>query len=196
MGIAMDAETWLRLLPAEGSDLLAERRYRSVFATHHALDEGSELRWTAQPVGGDAIALMLIATVPLRVADADGAPAEGPAGTVCFLHPYRTRTVTAHGVGSMVCAGVPWAVLAEIESGVRAPGEVIALSTLGRGLQAFLTSLLTEQSDPTVFTDHLVERLIAGMVFGVLVEAAPRVTGDDARGRHRPGPLAHARAPR
>jgi AraC-like DNA-binding protein len=175
MGIGMDVAAAVRLLGSERQNPLVARRYRSVLATQHALEGGAELRWSAQPVGADAIAAVLISTVALRVTDADDASVEAPVGTVCFLHPHRSVTLTADATGTMMCAWVPWSALAEIESGVRTPGEVIALSTLGRGLQAFLTSLLTQQSDPTVYTDYLVERLIAEMVFSVLVEAAPRV---------------------
>ncbi len=182
MGIGMDVAAAVRLLGTERQNPLVARRYRSVLATQHALEEGAELRWSAQPVGADAIAAVLISAVPLRVTDADGAWVEAPVGTVCFLHPYRSVTLTGEATGTMMCAWVPWGALAEIESGVRAPGEVIALSTLGRGLQAFLTSLLTQPSDPTVYTDYLVERLIAEMVFSVLVEAAPRVIVEGRKG--------------
>ncbi|VXB76253.1 Helix-turn-helix domain-containing protein [Microbacterium sp. 8M] len=182
MGSSRDVAAVMRLLGAGRQNPLVAQRYRSVLATQHALDPAAEWRWSAQPAGGDAFAAVLLSAVPLRVVDGDGARAEAPVGTLCFLHPHRTVTVAAATAGTTMCAWVPWDALAEIESGVRAPGEVIALSTIGRGLQAFLTSLLTQHADPTVYTDYLVERLIAEMVFSVLVEAAPRVAVEGRKG--------------
>ncbi|UXW85192.1 helix-turn-helix domain-containing protein [Microbacterium azadirachtae] len=187
MGIAIDVGAVMRQLGSGRQNPLVARRYRGVLATQHALEKGAEWHWAAQAGESDAIAGILIATGPLRVLGGEGVAVEAPAATLCFLHPHRTVTVTAVAAGSVMCAWVPWGALAEIESGVRAPREVIPPSTLGRGLHAFLSSLLTQHSDPTVYTDYLVERLIAEMVFSVLVEAAPRgiVEGRKASGIDR-----------
>ena len=184
MGSSADVAAVMRLLGAGGQNPLVAQRFRSVLASQHALDPGVEWRWSPQSPGGDAFAAVILSSVPLRVVDGQGARAEAPEGTLCFLHPHRTVAITAVAAGTAMCAWVPWDALAEIEEGVRAPGEVIALSAIGRGLQAFLTSLLTQDTDPTVYTDYVVERLIAEMVFSVLVEAAPRGA---VEGRKGPG---------
>ncbi|MFB7843217.1 helix-turn-helix domain-containing protein [Microbacterium sp. NPDC056052] len=174
MGIVKDVAAVMRLLGTERENPLVARRYRGVLATQHALSTRAEWRWSAQAADGDEVAMLLIAAVPLQVTGGDGVPIEVAPGTLCFLHPNRTVKIEAIAAGTVMCAWAPWDALDEIESGMRAPGEVIPASIIGRGLQAFLTSLLTQHSEPTVYTDYLVERLIVEMVFSVLVEAAPR----------------------
>ena len=173
MGIAMDVGAVMRLLGTGREHLIVAQRFRSVLATQHAMDAATEWAWSPQPEG-DEIAVILTAEMPLTVLSADSAPRNVPPGTICFLHPHKAVRVVAGAPGGVMCAWVPWDALDEIESGVRTPSEVIPVSALGRGLQAFLTSLLTQASEATPYTEYLVERLLAEMVFGVLVEAAPR----------------------
>jgi len=182
MGIVIDARTAMQLLGERREHPLVARRHRGVLATQHALEPAAPWTWAAQPADGEEIAVMLIAAVPLTVLGGDGESIEVPPGSLCFLHPHRATEVAAASAGTAMCAWVPWDALAEIESGMGAPSEVVAGSVLGRGLQAFLSSLLTQPSDPTVYTDYLVERLIVEMVFSVLVEAAPRVSGEGRKG--------------
>lgn len=174
MGTTIDARAAMRLLGNGHEHPLVAQRYRGVLATRHALEMAAEWSWSAQPNDGDEIAMLLVAAIPLAVIGEDGARREIPVGTLCFLHPQRNLRITALASGTVMCVWVPWYALDEIESGVGSPSEVIVLSTLGRGLHAFLTSLLTQHSEPTVYTDYLVERLLVEMVFSVLVEAAPR----------------------
>lgn len=182
MGIVIDARTAMQLLGERREHPLVARRHRGVLATQHALEPAAPWTWAAQPADGEEIAVMLIAAVPLTVLGSDGESHDVPPGSLCFLHPHRAAKVTAASAGTAMCAWVPWYALAEIESGMGAPSEVVAGSVLGRGLHAFLSSLLTQPSDPTVYTDYLVERLIVEMVFSVLVEAAPRVSVEGRKG--------------
>lgn len=182
MGIVLDARRAMRLLGEWREQPLIAHQYRGVMATQHALEPATPWTWLAQPANGDEVSAMLIAAVPLTVVSGDGQPFEVPAGSLYFLHPHRDIKITATGTGTAMCAWVPWHALDDIESGVSAPGEPITGSALGRGLQAFLASLLTQHSDPTVYTDYLVERLIVEMVFSVLIEAAPRSTMEGGKG--------------
>lgn len=182
MVIVIDARTAMRLLGERNEHPLVARRYRSVLATQHALEPATSWTWSAQPADGDEVAVMLIAAVPVTILDSDGEVKEVPPGALCFLHPHREMKLAAAGSGTAMCAWVPWYAVDEIQSGVGAPSAIVASSVLGRGLQAFLTSLLTQPSDPTVYTDYLVERLIVEMVFSVLVEAAPHVAVEGRKG--------------
>nr|MBS1901064.1 helix-turn-helix domain-containing protein [Actinomycetota bacterium] len=174
----MDVISVMRLLDAGKEHPQIAKRYRGLLATQHAMRADAEWRWSAQPADGDEVAAVLIAAMPLAVQEPDGAVVPAAAGTSCFLHPHREISVVAESPGTVMCVWVPWDALAEIEAGVRAPSTVIPPSALGRGLSAFVTSLLTQQFEPTVYTGYLVERLIVEMVFSVLVEAAPRVAVD------------------
>lgn len=177
MGNVRDART---AAPAPGmghEPALAVRSFRDVLVTSQHVRDAAEWSWPAQPSGGGETAVLMTAGIPLEVARGDDTAQEVPPGVLCFLHPHRATRIVASGAGAVTCAWVPWHALAEIESELRAPGEVIPPSALVRGLQAFLESLLTGHAEPAVTTDHLVERLVVEMVFGVLVEAAPRPTG-------------------
>lgn len=160
--------------------VLLARSFRDVLVTRRQAQARADWPWPAEPAdGAGESAVLMSAEAPLTVQREDGAPREVPAGALCFLHPHRTTRILATGSGTMTCVRVPWPAIAGIESEVRAPDEVIPPSALGSGLQAFLDSVLTEHAEPTVATDHLVERLIIQMVFGVLLEAAPRPGGRD-----------------
>lgn len=176
MGNATISGDLTRLLRGERQHPIVALRYRSVLATQHVVGRDISWRWMPQEVDGTETAALLVSSIPLEIRGAEGEPQEVPPGALVFLHPHRTASVSAVKAGTVMIAWVPWGELAEIESGVGAPMEVIAASALGRGLRAFLDSLLTQPSEPTLYTDYLVEQLITEMVFGVLVEAGPRTT--------------------
>jgi AraC-like DNA-binding protein len=161
------------LLRGEQQRPIVALRYRSVFATQHGVGRDTRWRWVPQQTDGTEMAALLVSSIPLEVRGADGQAREVPPGALTFLHPHRPASVSALMGGTVMIAWVPWSELAEVESGVGSPVEVIPASALGRGLHAFLDSLLTQPSEPTMYTDYLAERLIAEMVFGVLIEAAP-----------------------
>ncbi|GAB6858978.1 helix-turn-helix transcriptional regulator [Microbacterium xylanilyticum] len=178
MGNVRDARA---VAPGMGHEsALVARCFRDVLVTRHARD-AVDWRWLAQAADGGEMAVVLTADAPLRVIGADGVARDAPPGAVCFLHPHRrARIVTT---GAVTCAWVPWRALAGIESELRAPEEVLPVTALGRGLRAFLASLVTADAESMLTTDHLVERLVAEMVFGVLLEAAPRPAGGGAVSR-------------
>ncbi|MGO4681139.1 helix-turn-helix domain-containing protein [Microbacterium sp. 2MCAF23] len=177
MGNVRDARAAAHAPGAGYEPALAARSFRDVLVTRQHARESAEWSWPAQPSGGGETAVLMTAEMPLTVARGEGPAQEVQPGALCFLHPHRVTQIVASGSGAVTCVWVPWHALAEIESELRAPGEVIPPSALVRGLQAFLESLLTGHSEPAVTTDHLVERLVVEMAFGVLVEAAPRPAG-------------------
>jgi len=176
MGIVTTSGDLTRLLRGERQHPIVALRYRSVLATQHVVGRDILWRWLPQEAEGTETAALLVSSIPLEINGAEGEPQEVPPGALVFLHPHRVASVSAVKSGTVMIAWVPWAELVEIESGVGAPREVIPASALGRGLRAFLESLLTQPSEPTLYTDYLVEQLISEMVFGVLVEAGPRTT--------------------
>lgn len=183
MGIVVDTRATMLPRGMRQEQLDVARRFHGVLATGHTLQAGAEWWWPARPVDGDESAVMVIAEMPLTIACDDRAPQQAPPGSLCFLRPHHDTRVIAIGAGTVMCLWVPWSALSEIEPVLPGSGEVIAPSPLGLGLQAFLSSLLTQHTEPTVVTDRLVERLLAEMVFGVLVESAPHVLHDGEAAR-------------
>lgn len=174
MADAIDVSAVMRLLGRRGDHPLTALRYRSVLATHHLLDQDGQWWWGDQPDDGDEVAGFMIGQQPLIVGSPGGASEELLPGTVGFLHPHRAAQIAADAKGEVMCLWVSWDALDEVESGVRAPSMIIPQSPLSKGLQAFLGSLLTQPVASTMYSDYLVERMLAEMAFGVLVEAAPR----------------------
>jgi AraC-like DNA-binding protein len=159
------------------------RRFHGVLATSHTLQAGAEWWWPARPAEGEESAVMLFTEIPLKILSDGGPRVQAPSASLCLLRPHRDTRVVAAGSGTVMCLWVPWSAISEIEQVLPSRGEVIEPTPLGWGLQAFLSSLLQEHADPTIITDRLVERLLAEMVFGVLVEADPHVlqVGEAAR---------------
>ena len=189
MGIATDIDALQHLLGTDRERPVMARRYRDVRATSHARAAGDEWHWSAQPADETALAVVLVATVALALGRGS-AIQEVPPGTLVFLHPQRATRIVATASGTVMCAWVPWDSLHEVESRADAPAELIAPSALAHGFEAFLSSLLTQSSESTPTTDYLVERLLAEMACGVLLEAAPRAAGQDASGIRRAFSLA------
>ncbi|OZB81498.1 MAG: hypothetical protein B7X32_16610 [Microbacterium sp. 13-71-7] len=183
MGIVVDTRATMLPRGMRQEQLDVARRFHGVLATGHTLQAGAEWWWPARPADGEETAVMLIAEIPLAISCDDGVLRQAPPGSLCFLRPNHDTRVIAIGDGTVMCLWVPWSALSEIEPVLPGAGEVIAPSPLGFGLEAFLSSLLTQHTEPTAVTDRLVERLLAEMVFGVLVEAAPHVLHDGEAAR-------------
>ena len=183
MEIVLDARATMLPRGVTQEQLDVARRFHGVLATGHTLQAGAEWWWPAGAADGEESAVMLIAEIPLAVLCDDGPRQQAPPGSLCFLRPHHDTRVIAVGSGTVMCLWVPWSALSEIEQVLPSRGEVIAPSPLGRGLEAFLSSLLTQDAESTAVTDRLVERLLAEMVFGVLVEAAPHVLHDGEAAR-------------
>jgi AraC-like DNA-binding protein len=190
--IALNSETVSQLLTGERVLPGIARRYRNVLVTQHQLARGTTWNWAPQRAGGDETAALLIASMRTELGPAEQAPDEPSPGSLVFLHPHRAVSVRAAEAGTVTCVWVPWSALHEIETGMRAsPPARIRASTLGRGLGALVSSLLSEPSEPGPYAGYLAERLIVEMVFGVLLEAAVPRAGRP--GRDSP-PIDRARA--
>ena len=189
MGSEIDVAAVLRLLGHAGERPLSARRHRSLLATRHGFDQSSAWDWHAQALNQEAIAGIVFSETPITVRTATG-DARAQSGEAIFLHPQRAARVNATAGGVGVCVWLPWADLAEVETGGQPPGAVITSTPLLAGLRAFLTSLLTQQETPTLYTDYLVERIVIEMAFGVLLESVPA----SALGARDERPVDRARA--
>lgn len=163
----------VRVLHAEGGFPTSVLRYRTVFVTQHVMDPGAVWRWTPQPDERNGTAVIGSATCDLTLRDGEQASRGVPADALLCLHPQRETVLQAASAGVVTCAWVPWDAMKEVESGATSLAAGAPPSDLGCGLQAFLNALLAESSEPSPYSDYLVERLILEMVFGTLVEASP-----------------------
>src|SRR5690606_34604385 len=173
LGNVIDVVAVMRLQGHGGEHPTAARRHRSTMATEHVFHKGARWTWENQPRSHDAVAGLLFADVPMLVRG-EGDDEITAAGQAAFLHPHRRSSLEAMTAGASVCVWVPWDSLHEVEDGVQAPGQVMPSTPLTAGLRAFVTSLLNQQTEPTLYTDYLVERVIVEMAFGVLLESVPK----------------------
>lgn len=182
MGNAIDVAAVMRLLGHGNETPTAARRHRSTLASAHVFERGARWAWDAQSPSHEAIAGLVFADVPMCVHGDHGDESIVP-GEAAFLHPYRAVGVEALRAGTGVCIWVPWDSLQEVEDGVQAPGHTMQSTPLTAGLRAFLTSLLTQHSEPTLYTDYLIERVVVEMAFGVLLESVPKNVAGSRDGR-------------
>ena len=183
MGTVIDVAAVMRLLGDGGEHPVAARRHRGILATRHSFDRGAHWTWSAQRKGTSAIAGLTFADVPMRVRSGDSDEIVD-VGQASFLHPHRRVEVDSTASGTGTCVWLPWDALSEVESGVQTPGLVLSSTPLTAGLQAFLDSLLTQSEPPTLYTDYLVERIVAEMAFGVLLESVPKLVSGTTESRH------------
>lgn len=173
MGNVIDVAAVMRQLGPGSEQLAAMCRHRSTLTTSYVFDEDMRWTWRRQPPGRDALAGLVFIDVPISV-DGDLGEERAEPGSAVFLHPHRDLRLSADVGGSSIGVWLPWDSLLEVETGVQSPGQVLAPTPLTVGLRAFLTSLLMQLSDATPYTDYLVERVLAEMAFGALLESVPK----------------------
>lgn len=173
MGRDIDVSAVLGLLGQRGQNPLAARRHRGTLATRHAINDRTHWAWRAQSAAArEATVGIVFANVSLG-ATRDGVVAQAGVGEAVLLHPYLATEVTGSEGGVATCLWLPWDAVSEVEDGVQVPGHVLAQTPLTAGLRAFLATLLDAPAEPTPYTDYLMERLLAEMAFGVVLESVP-----------------------
>lgn len=173
MGTMIDIAALMRQLGPGSEKPEAVCRHRSTLAASYTFDGGARWSWRRQPQGRDALAGLVFTDVPITV-DGDLGVEQAEAGSAVFLHPHRDLHLSAEAGGMAIGVWLPWDSLLEVETGVQSPRQVLSPTPLTVGLRAFLTSLLVQPSDATPYTDYLVERVLAEMAFGALLESVPK----------------------
>lgn len=157
-----------RLIGDAGSNPVSARRFRSAAITVHTLDPASTWRWRPQEALGDEKSLLAYVQSPVRIG-VDDQQSTAEAGF--FLHPHRAYEVSVDEPASVLCIWVPWSVIEELDDGTfDGPPELVA-TPLMLGLRAFANAVVGRASQPTIYTEFLVEKLLAEMVFGAVLEA-------------------------
>ena len=179
------------LLGQPGDNPSVARRFRQTAITAHTLDPASPWQWMPQAANGDELAL--VAFVPSTVCvESGGVTSDADAGVL--LHPHRPVAVSAAEPTSIMCVWVPWHALDEAGDSADECVPSLAPTPLLLGLRGFASTLVGRGPQPTIYTDYLVEKLLAEMVFGVILEAGygEAAMAREAAGR-QPRPLERAR---
>lgn len=156
-----------RLLGHPGDTPVSARRFRSTAVTVHTLDVGTPWDWKPQAPLGDEMALLAHVHSPVRIGIAGR---EVEAGAGFFLHPHCPSVVTADEATTVLCAWVPWSAIEELDDGTLRSFAIAAATPLLLGVRGFVSALVGRGAVPTVYTDYLVEKLLAEMVFGAVLE--------------------------
>lgn len=185
-----------RLLGGKRETLVASRVYRDTAITVHAM--ALSTRWTgssrprddepgaeAEEDDDPGLIGLLYAQGDLRVGPVED-EAEDVDGCV-LLRGGRDTTIWARSPSSGLVVWVPTSTVEELPEPSRR--TVLPVSPLTVGLRSFAQALVGASVQPTVYTDYLIERLLAEMVFGVLAESSAAVAAS-----RRASPLEQARS--
>ncbi|WP_054680249.1 helix-turn-helix domain-containing protein [Microbacterium sp. No. 7] len=169
MALVAELRSLGRLLGLPNDNPVTARRFRSTAITTHALDVDAPWSWDTQPELGNEMALLAFVESPVQVAAEDGWATSADAAL--FLHPGHSFTVSAERSTSTMCVWVPWDALEELDDGTLNRSPVLSATPLLSGLRAFAGTFVRQGDPPTMYTDYLVEKLLAEMVFGTVLEA-------------------------
>lgn len=191
MAVLADLGGLGRLIGDAGANPVSARRFRSTAITVHTLDPASAWRWQPQQARGDETSLLAYVPSPVRIGIDDQ---QCTAESGFFLHPHRAYEVSAEEPASALCIWVPWGVIDEIDDGTLDGPPALAATPLVLGLRAFAGAVAGRAYQATIYTEFLVEKLLAEMVFGAVLEAgrADTTVGRDAPAREA-RPLERAR---
>ncbi len=185
MASLIDIASLGRLLGQPNANPISARRFRSTALTVYNLEPNSPWCWESQEPRGDELICLAVVNTPVTLTQENTEPQPAEAGF--FLHPHHPAeiaTTTAERT-AVLCAWVPWSAVDELDDGTLQAVAFHAMTPLLQGARAFASALLAATSASTVYTEYLVEKLIAEMAFGALLEARGMgaLTGRDAAAR-------------
>lgn len=188
MASLIDIASLGRLFGQPNANPISARRFRSTALTVYNLEPTAPWRWQPQqPLGDELICLAVVNSPVVLTQPSKQASAQTTTESGFFLHPHRPAEVatTTTERTSVLCCWVPWGAVEELDDGRLEAIAFEATSPLLHGARAFASALMTTTSPTTVYTEYLVEKLIAEMAFGALLEARGMgaITGRDAAAR-------------
>lgn len=176
MGLTSSLRTVGALLGQPLDRPVTARKFRNTAITVHTLEPSAPWVWEPQPAVGDEVAMVALAHDAVRV---EWEPDASEKSSAVLLHPHRFTRVSAHEQTSVMCVWVPWDALEEVADSISC-APVLAKTPLVVGLRGFVRAMVARSSTATIYTDYLVEKLLAEMVFGVVLETG---SGADALAR-------------
>lgn len=153
---------------------VSARRFRSTAITMNVLDPSAPWAWEPQPRDGSEVALLAHTQVPVTLRSA-GCTTEATAGF--FLHPHHQATVCAQERTTLLCAWVPWSALHELDRDDFISFAIAEPTPLSQGARAFAAAVSSYGAQSTIYTEYLIEKLVAEMAFGMLLEVGGSESG-------------------
>ncbi|MDR6867262.1 AraC-like DNA-binding protein [Microbacterium resistens] len=151
-------------LDAHGSGLLAARSFRSIDVTLHRTRESTVWAW------GDGQAPLTHAAVILT-GDGKGIPPAADSDRIgLFLPPGETLSIEWDRSTEVLAVWTPIEALVDFTEGTVPGRSDLPSSPLTTGLRAFAYSLARQPDEGSSMARYAVERLLAEMIFGALLE--------------------------
>ncbi|MGB3374658.1 MAG: helix-turn-helix domain-containing protein [Microbacterium sp.] len=164
-------------LPTHVSGLVATRSFRSIRVTYHRVRETT---WNWEPTGATARS-----TVVLFPAEGTPVPSvevtpPNPAPMGLFLPPDETRVLAWEAEAEVLAVWVPELLLQEFIEGETPSAAPLFASPLTIGFRTFAQAVVRHGDEGSSMSQYAIERLLAEMTFGALVEQQSVETGHRA----------------
>lgn len=167
------------LLPHLGRDahacgLLASRRFRSVWVTHHRVNQ-ADWAWCARPASTQTHCVVLF---PL---DAHGVPfdTDRRAARGLFLAPGMSVAIPWDRDTTMLAVWAPQEALSELSAVLHGHPIAIPASSFAVAFRSFTSALLHRDGDESTVSNYALERLLVEMMFGVVLEQHADVMAEE-----------------
>lgn len=174
MAALVDLGALGKLIGQPRENPVSARRFRSTAITMNILDPQTPWSWEPQTSDGSEVALLAHVQSPVSL-KAGGSATVATAGL--FLHPHHRATVSSPERTTVLCAWVPWSALDELDRGDFASFAIAEPTPLLQGARAFAAAVTSHNSQSTIYTEYLIEKLVAEMAFGTLLEAGGSEAG-------------------
>jgi len=152
---------------AHGSGLLAARSFRSIDVTLHRTRPATAWDWGGRAEQPTHSAVLL-------TGDGNGVPYDGghddPDRLGLFLPPGDATTIPWTRSVEVLAIWTPIESIAEFTEGVIPERTALVSSPLTTGLRAFAYTLVRQPDEGSSVARYAVERLLAEMIFGALLE--------------------------
>lgn len=160
-------------LPTHVSGLVATRSFRSIRVTYHRVRDAT---WTWEPTGATARStVVLFPAEGTPVPSVVGTPIPAPMGL--FLPPDESRVLVWEADADVLAVWVPELLLQEFIEGATPSASLLYPSPLTIGFRTFAQAIVRHSDEGSSMSQYAIERLLAEMTFGALVEQQSVETG-------------------
>lgn len=162
-------------IPTHVAGLVAARSFRSITMTWHRARE-TAWRWSPIEVGTRRSTVVLFPGEGRKVPTADAVPSS-PAPLGLFLPPDAEQNLEWEPGSDVLAVWVPERLLQEFTEGRTPDAAVLHSSPLTIGFRTFAQAVVRHGDEGSSMSQYAIERLVAEMLFGALVEQQSIETG-------------------
>lgn len=161
--------------PSHVTGLVATRSFRSITVTYHRVRD-TTWRWAPRARGAQGAITIARNTVVLFPSDGTPVPtapeddAAHPAPLGLFLPPDAEETLPWDPGSEVLAVWVPELLLREFMEGAMPDTAVLHASPLTIGFRTFAQAVVRHSDEGSSMSQYAIERLLAEMTFGALVE--------------------------